>query len=102
MAREIDTIYLDYMDITDAYVGDVIEDLVLKHYSDEIDLAEEYGELLEYISRELIRGLFKTRSPSPLFYEKILKHWVSSKASLLRNVVSYLLSKYLENRSIVG
>ncbi len=53
MVRETDIIYADYINITDVYLGDLIEDIVMKHYED-IDLSDEYGELLEYISMNLL------------------------------------------------
>ncbi len=94
-------VYLDYMDITDAYLGDLIEHLVTRHYSDYIDLAEEYGEILEFISRELVRSLCRNGKPSPSMYESRLKKLLySSRRYIVSNVVSYLLSRYLEYREM--
>ncbi len=97
LARNPDLLYADYMDITDAYLGEIIEEIVEKYY-DDIDLSSEYGELLEYISKELIKGLFND-VPTPERYERTLRRLSSRKyRSLIFNIVSFLVSKYLENR----
>ncbi len=95
MARGTDILYADYMDITDAYLGEIIEEIVAKYY-DDIDLSMEYGELLEYISKKLIEGLF-SEHPSPERYERTLRRLSSRKfRSVIMNVVSYLISRYLD------
>ena len=96
LARNPDLLYADYMDITDAYLGEFIEEVVERYY-DDIDLSSEYGELLEYISMELIKGLFND-TPLPERYERTLRRLSSRKyRSLVFNIVSFLVSKYLEN-----
>ena len=96
LARNPDLLYADYMDITDAYLGEIIEEVVERYY-DDIDLSSEYGELLEYISMELVNGLFND-TPLPERYERTLRRLSSRKyRSLVFNIVSFLVSKYLEN-----
>ncbi len=98
MVRETDIIYADYINITDVYLGDLIEDIVMKHYED-IDLSDEYGELLEYISMNLLEGFFGTRDADPIKYERTLRRIVNNKdKAILTNVISYLISKYIEDR----
>lgn len=95
LARNPDLLYADYMDITDAYLGEIIEEVVEKYYED-IDLSSEYGELLEYISVQLIKGLFNY-TPLPEKYERTLRRLLGKKyRSLIFNIVSFLVSKYLE------
>ncbi len=99
MIRDTDLAYMDYIDITDAYIGSIIERVVTKFYIDEIDLEMEYGELLAYISKRLIEGKYRRR-PSPEEYERFLNRLSRSRA-IAFNVISYLVSRYLEERGIV-
>jgi len=99
LSRYPDLLYADYMDITDAYLGEIIEEVVEKYY-DEIDLSTEYGELLEYISMELVKGIFGD-TPLPERYERTLRRLSSRKyRSLIFNIISYLVSRYLESREM--
>ena len=98
MGKGIDLLIMDYIDITDAYLGDLIEDIASKHYPN-IDLHTEYGDLLEYISEKLIEGLFKDEIPDPSTYERKLSRLASrSNRIFLTNVISYLISRYIEER----
>ena len=86
------------MDITDNYVGELIEEVVERYYSVEVELSEEYGRLLKFISRELARGLFDHK-PSPEEYEELLAKYKHPKyGSMLINVISYLISVYIRRR----
>ncbi len=99
MKKGIDLVFVDYLDLTDAYLGEVIEDIASKYYPD-IDLSTEYGELLEYISERLIEGFFKDEIPDPSAYERKLSRLTSrSNRTFLNNVISYLISRYIEERS---
>lgn len=94
LSSETDLMYMDYIDITDAYLGDVIEDIVSKYYP-YIDLSLHYGELLEYISRHLVRGLISS-NPSPIKYERRLSYIVSRyDKSIVSSVISYLVSRFI-------
>ncbi len=94
--KETDLIYMDFIDITDSYLGDLIEDVVTRFYS-ELDLSDEYGELLEFISSKMIEGLFgKESTPDPSAYESKLRRLVGrSNRTKLMNVISYLVSQYI-------
>ncbi|MCX8198809.1 MAG: hypothetical protein N3E36_02120 [Sulfolobales archaeon] len=89
------------MDITDDYVGELIEEVVERYYSVEIELSEEYGRLLKFISRELAKGLFDHK-PSPEEYEELLAKYKHPKyESMLMNVISYLVSVYIRKQERV-
>lgn len=100
MKKETDLVYMDYIDITDSYLGDLIEDVVSKFYS-EVDLSDEYGELLEFISNKMIEGLFgKNAIPDPALYESRLRRLVDkNNRTKLINVISYLVSQYISSRN---
>ncbi len=101
MIRDTDLAYMDYIDITDAYIGSVIESVVEKFYLNEIDLETEYGDLLAYIARRLIEGKYHKRKPSPAEYERFLTRLARSRG-IVFNVVSFLVSRYLEERGLVA
>ncbi len=96
MKRETNLIYMDFIDITDSYLGDLIEDVVSRFYR-QLNLSDEYGELLEFISSKLVEGLFgKNITPDPSAYENKLKRLLGkNNRTKLMNVISYLVSQYI-------
>lgn len=99
MKKETDLIYMDFIDITDSYLGDLIEEVVTKFYS-ELDLSDEYGDLLEFISSKMVEGLFGRESPpDPSAYESKLRRLMGrSNRTKLMNIISYLVSLYISSK----
>ncbi len=66
----------------------------------DVDLGEDYVDLLEFIGRNLIRGWFKDRFPSKRELEEKLRKVRRYHMRKLEIVVSFLVSKYLEYRNV--
>lgn len=82
-----------YMDVLDEYLGELIEEIVIRYYEDKIDVDEEYLDILEFIADRLMNS----ESGSSTGFEKKVSR-LSRNPSLARVIVSYLVSKYVEER----
>ncbi len=82
--------------VLDSYLADVIE-RVVRRYRYDVDLDEEYEDLLQYILRRLIKAWFNGRTPHPHELEKALRQ-ARRKKSHLEVLVSYLVSRYVARR----
>lgn len=82
-----------YIDVLDEYFGELIEEIVLRYYEDKIDIDEEYIDVLEYIADKFVN---KSKSSSNSFEKKIIK--LSNNPSLAKVIISYLVSRYIEER----
>lgn len=80
------------MMILDRYLGELIESIVYRHRYN-IDLEDEYDELLQFIYRRLVRAWFKGREPSPRELESMLRS-ARRKRGQLEVLLSYLISRY--------
>jgi hypothetical protein len=78
--------------ILEKYLGDMIENIVYK-YNYNVDLEDEYEELLRFIYRRLVRAWFGGRSPQPLELEAALRS-ARRKRRQLEILLSYLISRY--------
>jgi len=87
--------YNDLLEAIEEKLGDVIEDLIDRYYSDKIDLELEFEDILDFIASELGSG-------SDLEYSgEVIKEVkkLSRNRHVAELVISYLLSKYIEQRS---
>ncbi|MEM0355834.1 MAG: hypothetical protein QW716_04100 [Desulfurococcaceae archaeon] len=83
-----------YIDLVNNYLGELIEEVVTQYYEDKIDVDEEYIDILEFVTEKLM----KNSSGSLNDFKKIIVK-LSSKPSLARVIISYLVSKYFEERN---
>lgn len=78
--------------IIDKYFGDLIERIIHK-YEYNVDLDEEYEELLKFIYKRLVRIWFNNRQPSVEELESVLRE-ARRKRRRLEVLLSYLISRY--------
>jgi hypothetical protein len=82
----------EVLNILDHYLGDII-DRVVRKYRYNVDLDEEYPELLRYIYRRLIKSWFNGRKPSLEELEAALRDARKNK-KMLEVLLSFLVSRY--------
>lgn len=80
------------MMVLEKYLGDMIENIVYK-YNYNVDVEEEYDELLRFIYKRLVRAWFNGRKPSPMQLEATLRS-AKRKRRQLEVLLSYLISRY--------
>lgn len=80
------------MNLTDEFLGDIIDEVLEKYYSD-TRLMIDYEELLEYITMEIVEK--NENADDYETFHKLVKK-LARQRSLARVFVSYLISKYLE------
>ncbi len=78
--------------IIDKYIGDLIERIIHK-YRYNVDLDEEYEELLRFIYRKLVRAWFNSRRPDIDELERALRE-AKRRRRQLEVLLSYLISRY--------
>ncbi len=83
-----------FADLTEQYLGDLIEEVIEEYYSDKVDISAEYEDILEYIIDTLIDENLNG-DYDPARFEKLLRTFLRHK-NLARIVLSYLISKYIE------
>lgn len=88
----------DLISIIDGYFGDIIERVVVDHGYD-VDLNDEYYELLSYITRNLIRTWFRGKNPTLEEVEKKVRYIKTRYPRRLSMLLSYLISKYIRMRN---
>ncbi len=81
------------LNLLDYYLGDYI-DRVVRKYRYNVDLEEEYPELLRYIYRRIVKAWFNGRKPSTRELEEVLKNIKASRRRMLEILLSYLISRY--------
>jgi len=85
----------DYlMDLVEEHLGDLIEEVVEKYYSDYIDLEMEYENVLRYITQTLAGEHGEYEDPDR--FRDMLKKMVKRK-NVGKLIISYLVSKYIES-----
>jgi hypothetical protein len=85
---------LDYFtDLTEEYLGDLIEEVVTEYYDDKIDIASEYEDLLEYVINRIVKDSLHGEY-DPEKFEKIVKKMARMKG-IGRLIISYLVSEYI-------
>ncbi len=88
----------ELISIIDGYFGDIIERVVVDHGYD-VDLNDEYYELLSYITRNLIRTWFRGKNPTLEEVEKKVRYIKNRYPRRLSMLLSYLISKYVRMRN---
>lgn len=93
----------ELIDVVDSYIGEMIERVVTK-YGYDVDLAEEYYELLSYITRKLVKAWFNGRKPDASELEAKLRYIRRKYPRRLNILLSYLVSRYVRarNRYVYG
>ncbi len=85
---------LDYFtDLTEEYLGDLIEEVVVNYYDDRIDIASEYEDLLEYVINRIIKDSLHGEY-DPERFEKVVKKMARMR-SVGKLIISYLVSEYI-------
>ncbi len=87
----------EMISVVDAYLGDIIEEIITK-YNYNVDIEEEYDELIYYIYRRLKRAWFNGKRTSYEDWERALETAVS-KRKHLEILLSYLISRYVSRRN---
>jgi len=82
-----------YVDLVEEYLGDLIEEIVYKYYSDKIDLELEYELLLSYIVQNLTDD--EKYGDVDNFRELLRK--LGRRKGVAKLVISYLVSQYIED-----
>ncbi|ABN70356.1 hypothetical protein Smar_1264 [Staphylothermus marinus F1] len=83
-----------FVDLTEQYLGDLIEEVVEQYYEDKIDIATEYEAILEYIIEKFVKESLRGEY-DPEKFEKLLRR-LSRNKGIGKLVVSYLVSRYIE------
>lgn len=87
-------------EILSRYLGDLLDDVVEKFKYD-IDVDEEYDELLSFIYRALIRAWFKGRRPPISRLEEKLREIRRREKKKLMILLSFYISKYLRMKRVL-
>jgi len=78
--------------ILDKYLGELIESIVYRHRYN-VDLDDEYEELLKFIYKRLVKAWFGGRHPAPSELERSLRN-ARRRRKQLEVLLSYLVSRY--------
>ncbi len=78
--------------LLEKYLGSLIENIVYR-YRYNVDLEDEYEELLRFIYKRLVKAWFGGQHPSPLQLEAALRN-ARRKRKQLEVLLSYLISRY--------
>ncbi len=89
----------DILMLIDKYLGDIIERIVYK-YQYNVDLEDEYEQLLKFIYRRLVKAWFKGRDVSYEEFEEALRN-ARRKRRQLEILLSYLISRYAARRGAI-
>jgi len=82
-----------YVDLVEEYLGDLIEEVVYKYYSDKIDLELEYELLLSYI----VQNLTDDEKYGDVNNFRELLRKLGRRKGVAKLVISYLVSQYIED-----
>ncbi len=81
-----------YIDLTDQYLGELIEEVIERYYPDIIEIVD-FEDLLEYITLKIMNGNKRLNNYEE--YQKLLRRLLRNK-QIAKTLISYLISKYLE------
>ncbi len=87
-------------EILSRYLGDLLDD-VIERYNYDVDIDEEYDELLNYIYRALIKAWFKGRRPSISRLEEKLREVRRREKKKLIILLSFYVSRYLRTKRVL-
>lgn len=87
------------LDLLDYYLGEDIEEIYEEMDEAYFNIEEEYDYLLKYIYRSLVKAWFKGVEPSKEEFKRKIERYKSPRYySMLRLLLSYLISRYTELR----
>ncbi len=89
----------ELLPLLDRYLGDIIESIVHR-YQYNVDLEDEYDELLSYLLRRLSRAWFGGRRPSARELEAALRR-ARRRRRHLEVLLSFLISRYAARKGEV-
>jgi len=78
--------------LLDRYLGEIVENIVYK-YGYNVDLEDEYEELLRFIYRRLVKAWFRNKRPKLSEFERMLRN-ARRRSKQLEVMLSYLVSRY--------
>ncbi len=81
-----------YVDLTDQYLGELIEEVIEKYYPELMEIVD-FDEILEYITVKIING--DKRYDDYDAYKKLLRK-LSRNKQIAKTLISYLISKYID------
>ncbi len=81
------------LSLLDQYLGDIIEYVINKFHYD-VDLDDEYGDLLSFIYYRLVRAWFKGKRPTLTELETMLQR-ARKQRRQLEILLSFLISRYV-------
>jgi len=87
-------------EILSRYLGDLLDD-VIERYNYDVDIDEEYDELLNYIYKALIKAWFKGRRPSISRLEEKLREVRRREKKKLIILLSFYVSRYLRTKRVL-
>lgn len=87
-------------EVMSKYLSDMLDEIVEK-YGYNIDLDEEYEDLLEFIYRNVVRVWFKGKRPSIIELENRLKEVRRREKRKLAILLSYYISKYIRAKKVL-
>jgi len=87
-------------EVLSRYLGDLLDD-VIERYNYDVDVDEEYDDLLNYIYRALIKAWFKGRRPSISRLEGRLREVRRREKKKLLILLSFYVSRYLRMKRVL-
>ncbi len=87
-------------EVMSKYLSDMLDEIVEK-YKYNIDLDEEYEDLLEFIYRNIVRVWFKGKRPSIIELENRLREVRRKEKRKLAILLSYYISKYIRTKNVL-
>lgn len=86
------------VEIIDRYLGSIIERVIERNRFN-VELEEEYENLLYHVYSRLVRLWFKGNEPTEDEFEEKIKYVKRKKRLQLEILLSYLISRYLRSRA---
>ncbi len=88
------------LEILSKYIGDIVT-YIIEEDGYNIDIDEEYEDVLYFIYKRIERAWFKGKEPSLRELEKRLRLARRRQRIKLYNLISYLVSKYVKYKGIL-
>mgnify|MGYP000654459248 CR=1 FL=1 len=87
-------------EVLSRYLGDLLDD-VIERYNYDVDVDEEYDELLNYIYKALIKAWFKGKRPAISSLEHRLRDIRRRERKKLMILLSFYISRYLRRKRVL-
>lgn len=82
------------IDSVESVVGDLVNDIIDRYYGDRVESEYDYEKILYYIARHIKQEVFSNKASFDEVVEYLSK--LRTKGSLAKLVLSYMISKALE------